>query len=191
MNFADSLAVGQMGESMIAQWLRLRGFHVLPAYEKEIDNGKGPRLFTASNTGHAQLIAPDLFVMGKGQFMWIEAKHKTRFSWYGRNRYFVTGVDLRHFHDYCRVADATQLPVWLLFLHQCAETWPEDVRKWGAPPVCPVGLFGREISFLRKTNSHQSEKWGATGMIYWRPYEHLIELATLDEVSPQYAMAAD
>lgn len=188
MNFADSLSSGQLGESLIAQWLRRRGWHVLPAYEKEIDNGKGPRLFTASDAGKAQLISPDLLAMRSGQFLWVEAKHKTRFSWYGKGNCWVTGVDRRHFEDYCAVTDSTGLNVWLLFLHRDNQTWPEDVAKWGAPPTCPTGLFGRSIAALRlaENQSHQSDKWGHTGMVYWQPFVHLLLIAPLAEVMPEF-----
>lgn len=192
MSFADSLSSGQLGESLIAQWLRRRGWHVLPAYEKEIDNGKGPRLFMASDSGKAQLIAPDLLVMRSGKFLWVEAKHKTRFSWYGKGGYWVTGVDRRHFEDYCRVADSTDLDVWLLFLHRDNTAWAEDVTKWGAPSTCPVGLFGRSIAALRmeENQSHTSDKWGNSGMVYWQPYTALLPIANLAEITPQLAKVA-
>lgn len=178
--FSQQLAIGQLGESLIAQWLRRLGWNVLPAYEKEIDNGKGPRLFTAHNT---QLVSPDLFIMRRQSFMWVEAKHKTRFSWYGIGGYFVTGIDIRHFEDYCKVADTTELPVWLLFLHREAATWPDDIRKRNAPPTCPVGLFGQDINVLRSKCSHRSDKHGPSGMVYWRPYNHLRFLATLESMT--------
>lgn len=180
--FHEQLAIGQLGESLIAQWLRKRGWHVLPAYEKEINTGKGPRLFAATATGVGQLIAPDLLIMKGKVFQWIEAKHKTRFSWYGLGKYFVTGVDIRHFNDYCKVADTTGLPVWLLFLHRDSQTWPPDVEKWNAPTVCPIGLFGQSISVLRLKRSHCSDKHGNSGMIYWQPFEHLRRIATLADV---------
>lgn len=180
--FADNLRQGQIGESYIARWLRRKGFHVLPAYEKEIDTGKGPRLFMADGGDNAQLIAPDFFVMGKQKFMWVEAKHKTVFSWYGIGGYFVTGIDQRHFTDYCRVADSTDIPVWILFLHTSDQTWPNDVTKWGAPKQCPVGLFGAEITKLRNNYSHKSDRHGASGMIYWQPVTHLIKIAELSEL---------
>lgn len=184
MSFQQALSTGQLGESLIAQWLRNKGYNVLPAYEKEIDNGKGPRLFTATGNERTQLISPDLFVMGRGRFFWVEAKHKTRFSWYGVGRYFVTGVDLKHFHDYCRVADSTEIPVYLLFLHRETETWSTDVEKWGAPLECPVGLFGKDIDFLRNNRSHESPRYGTDGMIYWRPFIHLQRMAMLSDVMP-------
>jgi hypothetical protein len=186
MNFADSLSSGQLGESLIAQWLRRRGWHVLPAYEKEINNRKGPRLFMAHGGEDAQLIAPDLFTMRGNDFRWIEAKHKTHFSWYNIGRRFETGIDLRHYRDYCRVADATGVDVWLMFLHRDENTWSEDVAKYGAPPKCPTGLYGNSLSILRleEKQSHISLKWGPSGMVYWEPDTVLRKLAALSDILP-------
>lgn len=189
LKFSDALEQGQLGESLIAQWFRRRGWHVLPAYEKEIDNGKGPRLFLAAGLSDAQLIVPDLLCIKGKEFIWIEAKHKTRFSWYGKKGYFVTGIDKRHFHDYLKVAELTQRPVWILFLHKESHTWEEDVRKWNAPRTCPTGLFGANIHSInpvgdskRERYSHDSNEYGLTGMYYWRPHKHLRCIATLDDV---------
>jgi hypothetical protein len=187
--FDQSLAVGQLGESLIAHWLRNRGWHVLPAYEKEIDNGKGPRLFLASDCEGSELITPDLFAMKNGQFLWVEAKHKSTFTWYGKGRYWTTGVDKRHFADYVRVQQETGINVWLLFLHRESIARPDDVAKWGAPPECPTGLFGRQIDYLNNHYSHDSSKWGPSGMVYWRPFDHLLKLAELADVL-QYPQTA-
>jgi hypothetical protein len=180
--FDQSLAVGQLGESLIAHWLRNKGWHVLPAYEKEINNGKGPRLFLASDSAETELITPDLFAMKSGQFLWVEAKHKSTFTWYGKGRYWTTGVDKRHFADYVRVQQETGIEVFLYFLHRESTTRPDDVRKWGAPTECPTGLFGREIDYLNRHYSHESPKWGTSGMYYWRPFDHLLKMAELADV---------
>lgn len=183
ISFEDALHQGQIGESLIARWVRRNGWHVLPVYEKEIDNGKGPRLFMASGSADSQLIAPDMLAMRNGSFMWIEAKHKKRFSWYGKGQHFCTGIDKRHFDDYCKVARSTNLPIWILFLHSCGETWRPDVEKWGAPAECPTGLFGAEISVMEKTaRFHHAH--GPTGMYYWQ-MEALQLLAVLSEVMPR------
>lgn len=183
MRFDQSLAVGQLGESLIAHWLRNKGWHVLPAYEKEIDNGKGPRLFLATGNDESELITPDLFAMKAGRFLWVEAKHKTTFTWYGKGGYWTTGVDKRHFADYVKVQRQTGIDVWLLFLHRESITRLDDIQKWGAPLHCPTGLFGQRITDLNRHYSHQSDKWGPSGMVYWRPFEHLKQLALLGEVT--------
>lgn len=180
--FRETLAVGQLGESLIARWLRARGWHVLPAYEKEIDNGKGPRLFLANGSPAAELITPDLLTLRGASFKWVEAKHKTTFTWYGKGRCWETGIDLRHWHDYQQVQAITGIPVYLFFLHRDSHTRPEDVARWGAPPECPTGLFAGGVEKLSEANSHESPKWGPTGMIYWQPFTHLRKIAELADV---------
>lgn len=170
MNFARTLAYGKAGESAIACWLRQQGFSVLPVYEKLIDEGKGPQLYMPDKN----LIAPDLFVFGKGKAFWIEAKRKTAFSWHRITSRWVTGIDLRHYADYCEIDDSTPWPVWLLFLH-------EGGQAKDSPPDSPQGLFGETLMKLRKCENHRSDRWGRTGMVYWASGS-LQLLATLDEV---------
>lgn len=192
MGFEDSLAVGRLGESIIAMWLRRQGWNVLPAYEKEIDNGKGPRLFMAcgaSNDGATdQLITPDLLCVRNGEFRWLEAKHKTHFTWYRIGGYWTTGIDKRHFEHYCEVRQRIGIPVYLFFLHSDNKPSVDDVSH-GCPATCPVGLFGAEIESLQGSanQSHESKRWGASGMVYWRPDVHLRKYASLENVWPERA----
>lgn len=172
--FQQQLAVGIVGEGQIATWLRRRGHCVLPAYEKVIDDQKGPRLYSPT----ADLVAPDMLVFRDGRQMWIEAKTKTRFSWYGLGKYFVTGLNYRHYLDYLQVEKETGLAVWILFLHRNGDTWPPDVQKWNAPPVCPTGLF---TCRLTAETSHQAPDAKGVPMIYW-PFHRLRLIASLDEL---------
>ena len=114
MTFADKLQKGLAGESAISEWLKSRGYSVLPVYEKLFDTGKGPQLYTPEGN----LIAPDLLVYNGDRVRWIEAKHKSAFTWHRKTERWVTGVDLKHYADYCRVDDESPWPVWLLFLHE-------------------------------------------------------------------------
>jgi len=171
MTFQDSLHYGQLGESLIARWLRSRGQTVLPVYEKQINNGKGPQLFTPTGS----LIAPDLFVFGNQNVLWIEAKHKTAFTWHRITNRWVTGIDLRHYTDYCKVDDLTPWPVWLLFLH-------EGGQAKDSPPDSPAGLFGNSLTNLRKCENHRHENWGHSGMVYWA-LDSLRRLADLEDIA--------
>lgn len=180
--FNRSLKFGQIGEGYIAQWLiQARGFHILPVYEKELETGKGPTLFTCGGT----LIAPDLFAYKRidpyrgwkhERVLWIEAKTKSAFSWHRTTRRWTTGIDQRHYQNYLQINSQSLWPVWLLFLHL-------DGRAKDTPPglVSPQGLFGETLSYLSRHINHTSPNWGSSGMVYWA-HEELLHIATLEEV---------
>lgn len=157
MSFEKTLNFGKAAETAISQWFRKKGWAVLPVYEKIIDEGKGPQVFLPEG----QLIAPDLLVFKSDAAIWIEAKHKTAFSWHRLTNRWVTGIDLRHYADYCRIDDCTPWPVWLLFLHE------GGAAKDSLYGSSPSGLFGNKLSFLRNNENHRSTNWGKSGMVYW------------------------
>lgn len=170
VDFARSLANGRVGESLIANWFKRRGYSILPVYEKELGEGKGPQLFTAEGG----LIAPDMLCFKGEKVMWIEAKHKSVFSWHRRTQRWVTGIDIRHYEDYQRVEAQSPWPVWLLFLHREGYT--------AEPPHnCPVGLFGGDLPYLVKHENHRHGNWGSGGMVYWAR-ETLKKIARLTEM---------
>jgi hypothetical protein len=170
-DFASALRYGRAGESLIAEWFKRRGYCVLPAYEKIISEGKGPQLYMANGKA---LIAPDLLVFSARNVLWIEAKHKTAFTWHRITGRWVTGIDLKHYEDYCKVADGTPWPVWLLFLH-------EGGMAKDSPADSPAGLFGESLAHLRQHENHRHGNWGRGGMAYWSDGT-LRRLATLDEM---------
>ena len=169
MSFDQTLEYGQAGESSVARWLRKRGNTVLPVYEKVIDEGKGPQLFTPTE----QLIAPDMFVFQGAKALWVEAKRKTAFTWHRNTQRWTTGIDLRHYLDYLKVDDSTPWPVWLFFLQ-------ENGTAKDSPPGCPTGLFANTLDFLRTHENHRSARH-ARGMVYWS-HANLRLFATLEEI---------
>lgn len=173
-NFAANLATGQLGESLIARWCMARGNSLIPVYEKEIDTGKGPRFFAPEG----QFVAPDMFVLPA--MMFIEAKHKTVFTWHRKTQRWCTGIDLNHYREYQKVQDITGRPVWLLFLHRSSTPDERDLA-FGCPPKCPTGLFGEDLRFLMKNENHRHSNWGHHGMVYWA-FEVLRLLAPIEEI---------
>lgn len=163
--FQKQLAFGQIAETRIAKWLILRGLTILPAYDKEYDDGKGPRVFFAAGN----LVVPDFLVFSKDYFGWIEAKHKSVFTWYGKGGYWTTGIDRHHFNHYVQVHERLKLDVWILFLHICSTPDRRDRERWEkCPEICPTGLFGAPLSRLTgEQHSHESDKHGRSGMRYW------------------------
>ena len=155
-DFQRKLAIGKVGESQIAAWLKGRGCHVLPIYEIEKNQGKGPALYC---TDGSTVIAPDLLVFAGDKLVWIEAKHKNAFTWFRQKQIWETGIDLRHFKEYKKINMLVNFPVWLLFLHR-GGTAKDSMQS-------PAGLYGGEITFLDNNISHQSDKYGPSGMVYW------------------------
>jgi len=156
MSFQDSLAVGKAGETEISQWLMGRGFNILPIYEVLQGNYKGPTLYAADGR---KIIAPDLLAFNGQKIIWFEAKHKTAFTWHRISQRFVTGIDLHHYEQYQQIETLVDWPVWLLFLHKGGQAKDSDPS--------PAGLYGNELSALRKCENHRHENHGKTGMVYW------------------------
>lgn len=170
MSFSQSLTFGKTAESAIARWLLSKGFSILPVYEKLGNEYKGPTLTTPSGS----LIATDMLVYRANNILWVEAKHKTAFSWHRITDRWVTGIDLCHYQDYLQIAKQSPWPVWLLFLH-------EGGQAKDSPANSPAGLFGNNIEILRVCENHRHTKWGNGGMVYWA-VDSLKQLALLEEI---------
>jgi len=173
MSFAEQLQTGLLGEDEISKWLILRGNTVLPAYQVSVNHGKGPRLFGE----FGQLISPDLLVFNSQKVMWIEAKTKSAFTWHRITGTWQTGLDAKHWGHYKEVADRTPFTLWIMFLHRkenAAKDTPEGMTS-------PSGLFGNDITKLRASIDHTSDKHGPSGMVYWRR-DSLRKLADIDEI---------
>lgn len=171
LSFKEQLKFGQTGESEIAQWLRDKGYTILPVYEKIVEEGKGPQLFLPNTS----LVAPDMLTFKGECVRWVEAKRKTAFTWHRITSKWVTGIDLRHYSDYLKVDDCTPWPVWLMFLHLGGQA--KD-----SPADSPTGLFGNELSYLRGRENHRHMNWGTSSMVYWA-IDNLKLIAPLDEVA--------
>ena len=175
--FKRKLAFGQIAETQIAKWIIARGNLVLPVYDIEIESGKGPRLFGGRDS---ELVAPDLLVISTNGTCWIEAKHKTVFTWHRITSQWTTGIDKRHYEYYIKVGEQTPWPVWLLFLHQHDTPSKIDIPH-GCPAKCPTGLFGKPLSELQGSENHRHDNWGTSGMVYWA-HRTLMLLATLEQI---------
>ena len=156
MSFDTQLAVGQLGESQIAMWLRRRGHHVLPVYEKERGQGVGPRIFAADGT---RIVAPDMLTFHGHKATWVEAKHKEAFTWHRLTGRWVTGIDLNHYAEYQRLLPLTKWPIWLLFLHRGGQAKDS--------PPSPSGLYGNTLHYLMDHENHTHQNHGRHGMVYW------------------------
>lgn len=171
--FEANLRGGKVGESYIARWLLNRGWSIFPVYEIELHTGKGPRLFLPTE----QLIAPDMLIFKDGtEPRWVEAKHKTAFTWHRNNPSgWTTGIDIRHYMDYLKVNALTPFKVWIFFLHTGGQA--KD-----SPPNSPSGLFAGRLDYLQRHENHRHQNGGRAGMVYWR-IESLSRLGDYDKQS--------
>jgi hypothetical protein len=165
--FQTKLAQGKVGEGIVATYLRGRGYNILPVYEIEKDSDKGPVVYTTSGMN----VAPDMLCFravnvddtsDKLPVVWVEAKTKSSFSWHMNTSCWTTGIDLRHYGEYRKLAEQSPFPIWLMFLQL------DGVAK-DTPPgmTAPTGLFGNSLEYLAAHEHHRSEKWGRSGMVYW------------------------
>lgn len=170
--FDVKLAEGRVGESLIASFLRSRGVNILPVYEIEQPNGKGPRVFASDNR---QLVAPDMFAFASGgRCMWVEAKHKDAFTWHRNSQKWTTGIDRYCYEDYLELRRKSGINVYLMFLHRGGQA--KD-----SPPSSPSGLFMGELDYLSRHVNHRHANFGKSGGVFWA-IDTLKKLATLDEV---------
>jgi hypothetical protein len=173
MNFVQSLRIGKLGESQIANWLRAKhGLHILPAYEKQIGEYKGPTLYCAEGD---TLILPDLLAFQGPKFIWFEAKNKSTFTWHRNTKNWQTGIDVRLYDQYLEVQKRTQIPVWLLFLQQANGDTVLGERS-------PAGLYGQKLDILRTKEDHRGSFLDGTQMVFWNKAA-LLCLASLEEVA--------
>lgn len=194
--FKQALTEGRAGESLIAGWLQRKGCNILPAYEIEQPQFKGPRVFSAERN----LVAPDWLAFGypkvdekprvgnlpqrekrKAYAFWCEAKSKAAFTWHRLSGTYQDGVDRCYWLDYLELRRRMCWPLWLFFLHA-----PGGLAKDNpAGMMPPSGLFGGEVRRLAGCIHHESDRWGKGGMVYWRCDDLMAAgkpLATYEEV---------
>ena len=179
---------GTIGESITARWLRSRGYTVIPAYEKQVSDWKGPRVYLPEG----QLVAPDLFALitrhDQTYAFWGEVKTKERFTWRFTEGVWQTGLDCKYFEEYKELWEVHKLPVYIFFYHRRTDTDVRDVQR-GAPDTCPAGLFVQRLDTLLALaqrggrRGHTDQHTGKyTPMVYWYIH-HLQQYATLEQIS--------
>lgn len=95
---------GLKGERLVRNWLKLRGFYVLPA--SLIENGGAPAL-----EGHLKrIIASDLLVAGAGETFWAEIKTYQRATFNLRRQRWEHGVPIRLWNQYLEGQRLTGIP---------------------------------------------------------------------------------
>ena len=117
-SFRVALAGARAVEIAVAAWLMDRGHLVLPVYDYSgAGDDKAPRLHAFSCED--SLVLPDLLVCRAGLSQWVEVKYKTAGSATAiRGNQIQTGISLRLYQQYDRVARESGFDVWMCFAHR-------------------------------------------------------------------------
>ncbi|MBA7529735.1 hypothetical protein ES705_21934 [subsurface metagenome] len=103
--------IGAQGEAIVREWLKRRGYFVLPA--SLIDEGGAPML-----TGqHIKAILPNNLTWKEGQPGWVEVKTKSDATEHLEPPHrWEHGLPLRQWNAYLKVQEVTKIPVSLAIL---------------------------------------------------------------------------
>jgi hypothetical protein len=104
------LARGLMGEALVREWLKLRGFFVLPT--SLIRDGGAPMLASCM----AKIIASDILVSGNGESFWVEVKTYERYSHNSKRKRDEHGVPIRQWEAYLEGQKLTGIKGYLCIL---------------------------------------------------------------------------
>ena len=174
-DFDRQFAFGRVGEGFITQWLISHGASVYPVETLRPDTFQGCVVHPAGymkgphiTLDDVRLVLPDLLVHLYGGWKWIEAKHKTCFTWHRKSRQWTTGIDLHHYQEYLHIESVTGLPVYLMFYHPRRKPDARDIAA-GCPSESPIGMFCGTVQELRECENHRHENHGRHGMVYWAP----------------------
>jgi hypothetical protein len=106
----DLLKRGLKGERLVREWLKLRGFYVLPA--SLIENGGAPAL-----EGHLKrIIASNHLVAGSGETFWAEVKTYQRATFNQKRQRWEHGIPIRLWEQYKEGQRITGIPGYLFIL---------------------------------------------------------------------------
>lgn len=154
--FEERRKKGTVAENLVIRWLVQRGNTVLPAYDTDGSERKGPRLITPGG----KLVLPDALVYGRSGVFWAEIKRKDGFSWHRRTGQWVTRVNLHYYADYCAIDAAGPWDVWLFFLQEGKE---DPIKQIGGP----AGLYCAPLKYLRSHEHHRFANVGEHGGVFW------------------------
>ena len=110
-NTEMSWEFGDAGETLAREWLKSRGYFVMPA--SWAGNG-GAAMLDGESRSHILL---DILACKDGLTKWIDVKAKGRATKNQKRGRWETGCALRHFNEYCAVQLETGITGALAFLH--------------------------------------------------------------------------
>jgi len=102
--------LGDDGEWVVRQWLKSRGFYILPA--SQLRAAGAPMLQGCEE----DVVLPDDLVCRKGVAQWVETKTKSTATFYHKAKRWEHGFPLHQWESYLRVEELSGIPGWLAIL---------------------------------------------------------------------------
>lgn len=106
----ENFKKGHCGELLVSEFLRRRGWFVIPSYDYSGEEGDNPPRLQGNGIAYP---IPDLDVAKSGRRRWVEVKTKGHADWTLVTRRFEHGIAKRHYDAYKIVSEITGELVWL------------------------------------------------------------------------------
>jgi hypothetical protein len=159
-NFEEQLQYGRGAEMAVAEYLKSRGFCIIPSYDY---SGKGDDKAPKLTGVIGAFPVPDLDVAKDGGRRWIEVKRKAGATFHRNSGAWEHGIPLRLFNAYKKVEEITGNEVWLFVV----EDETSDV------------LCGKLSILAQSGRCYTGYKMSWGGMIFF-PRKKFIKLTTLN-----------
>lgn len=188
--FQEKLEQGRLGENWTLYYTcRTLHYVNLPVSKIKDFEDKGPRIYIPNSLGGPPIYVPvpDTLCIHRHDWkdeqlalpseFWLEAKFKSRCTFYRINKAWQSGIDMRSYKWYKKVEEFTGKPVWVF--HLIFPTSDQQAIAQGAPKEkrpAPHGLYTHPISLVPAYDPDSNPK-----MIYWK-IEKMRRLAKLSEV---------
>jgi hypothetical protein len=137
---------GRNGEKLIADWLRRRGWLIVPSYDYSGEDDHAPRMEGLMSA----YILPDLDICRSGVRRWAEVKTKFAPTLGRISGELEHGIPLRHYDHYQTVQHESGCQVWL-FVYE---------EQSGA-------FLYAELDALGRGRHSHSQMMSRGGMVYW------------------------
>ena len=161
MKFANNLKFGLIGERIVAEIMRARGWSVVQIGGQHGEY-QGPRIELPMGL---TLVSPDLIIMKGSNILWVEVKHKTQFSFHQNSKTITTGIDYHHWKQYLENDTYGSFPMWLFFVHEMASVQGMPFGSGVAVPE--AGVYGGPVRWLSQNYAHIHPNFGDHGGIFW------------------------
>lgn len=148
LRLTDEFMRGAAAEKRVAEWLQVRGWHVIPSYDFAGSNGdKAPKL-QGFRQGHP---VPDLDVARGGIRKWIEVKSKGYSPFWRKGGYHTHGIDLPLWQHYQTVEVITGTECWLAIYEEDTRCLLcQSLRNLGEPDSKGNDTCGKPVVYWRR-----------------------------------------